>query len=125
MLIVGGSGSTEEVRTNNLLVLWTTDNRDTSLYMVLMYAYNAKFKGWWVNVALLVWGASSLLLAKDLQVQTTVNKLKETGIRIFICRRCLENLGIVEEVEKLGHEVFYVGEEFTRLLKEGWSVLSL
>jgi hypothetical protein len=32
---------------------------------------------------------------------------------------------VLKEVEALGHEVFYVGEEFSRLLKEGWTVLSL
>jgi hypothetical protein len=125
MMGVGGAVDIEKVRRSNLLVLWTNDNRETALNMILMYTYNAKFKGWWSNVALLVWGASGRLLAKDVQIQTMVHKMKEAGIRIFICKRCLENLGIVEEVEKLGHEVFYVGEEFTRLLKEGWTVLSL
>jgi hypothetical protein len=117
--------NTEETRINNLLVLWTTDNRDTALNMVFMYTFNAKAKGWWKNVSLLIWGASSRLLAADAEIQAEVRKIADAGIRVFICKRCLEKEGVLKEVEALGHEVFYVGEEFSRLLKEGWTVLSL
>ena len=117
--------SIEETRINNLLVLWTTDNRETALDMVFMYTYNAKSKGWWKNVSLLIWGASSRLLATDTEIQSEVRKIADAGIRVFICKRCLEKLDVLKEVEALGHEVFYVGEEFSRLLKEGWTVLSL
>ena len=117
--------SIEETRINNLLVLWTTDNRETALDMVFMYTYNAKSKGWWKNVSLLIWGASSRLLATDPEIQSEVRKIADAGIRVFICKRCLEKLDVLKEVEALGHEVFYVGEEFSRLLKEGWTVLSL
>ena len=115
----------EETRINNLLVLWTTDNRETAMNMVFMYTYNAKIKGWWKNVSLLVWGASSRLLSTDSEIQREVRRLADAGIRVLICKKCLENLNVLKEVEALGHEVFYVGEEFSRLLKEGWTVLSL
>ena len=115
----------EETRINNLLVLWTTDNRETAVNMVFMYTYNAKIKGWWKNVSLLVWGASSRLLAADPEIQREVRRIADAGIRVFVCKKCLENLNVLKEVEALGHEVFYVGEEFSRLLKEGWTVLSL
>lgn len=117
--------STEEIRTNNLLVLWTTDNKETVLNMVLMYTLNAKIKGWWDNVALLVWGSSTRLLATDKDIQDYVKKIADAGIRVFICKRCVENINLLTELENLGHEVFYVGEEFSKLIKEGWTVLSL
>ena len=117
--------TTEETRINNLLVPWTTENKDTALNMVFMYTYNAKAKGWWKNVSLLVWGASSRLLAGDRQIQAEVRKIADAGIRVFICKKCIEKLDVLKEVEALGYEVFYVGEEFSRLLKEGWTVLSL
>jgi hypothetical protein len=117
--------SVEETRTSSLLVLWTTDNPDTAKHMVFMYTYNAKAKGWWKNVALLVWGASSRLLASDPGIQAEVRRIADAGVRVFICKRCLEKEGVLAEVEALGHEVFYVGEEFSRMLKEGWTLVSV
>lgn len=36
-------------------ILWTTDNKETALHMVLLYAHNAKIKGWMEEVSVLVW----------------------------------------------------------------------
>lgn len=115
----------DDVEKDNLLVLWTNDNKETALNMVLIYAYNARVRGWWKNVALLVWGSSARLAATDEEVQSMVRIMADAGIRVFFCKKCLENLGMVDEIEAMGYEVFYVGEEFTRLIKEGWKVLSL
>ena len=48
-----------------ILVLWTSGEKDTALNMVFMYSLNAKLKGWWDEVTLLVWGASTKLLGTD------------------------------------------------------------
>ena len=37
-------------------ILWTTDNKETSLHMVCLYAHNAILKGWMDEVEVLVWG---------------------------------------------------------------------
>lgn len=41
---------------DKLNILWTTDNKETALNMVIMYATNSKIRVWWknVNVSLLL-----------------------------------------------------------------------
>ena len=37
-----------------VLMQWTTSNKNSTLNMVLLYAYNAKLKGWWDEVNILI-----------------------------------------------------------------------
>jgi hypothetical protein len=46
-------------------------------------------------------------------------------VRVIACRKCAENLYVVEELEKLGVEVFYTGEFLTNWLKSGERVLTI
>ena len=39
----------------SLVVLWTSGDREVALKMVFMYTLNAKLKGWWEEVILIVW----------------------------------------------------------------------
>ena len=37
-------------QTNELIVLWTSGDREVALKMVFMYTFNSKTKGWWEDV---------------------------------------------------------------------------
>ncbi|TCO70689.1 hypothetical protein, partial [Marinisporobacter balticus] len=54
---------------DKLVVLWTSGDREVAFKMVFMYTLNAKLKGWWKDVTLIVWGPSSKLLSEDAEVQ--------------------------------------------------------
>ena len=41
---------------DKLVILWTTDNRETIFNMLSMYAINSKNRGWWNNVEVIIWG---------------------------------------------------------------------
>lgn len=110
---------------DTLLVLWTSGDRDVALNMVLMYVYNAKANGWWKGLTLLIWGASPKLLAEDAEVQKKVVEIKDTGVRLIACKKCAENLGLVEKIEALGIEVFYTGEFLTDWIKSGKPVITI
>ncbi len=49
---------------NELMIVWTTDNRDTILNMICLYALNAKTKGWFDEVTILVWELLNKYLVK-------------------------------------------------------------
>jgi hypothetical protein len=100
-----------------LVVLWTTGDREVALSMVLMYTLNAKLRGWWNDVTLIVWGSSSRILAQDTELQDHVTAIRDAGVTLLACRRCAEMLGVVEDLEKLGIDVKYMGEPFTEILK--------
>ncbi len=110
---------------NTLLVLWTTAERDTALNMILMYAYNAKVNGWWQDLTLLIWGSSPRLLCEDSLIQEKVCEIKDVGVRVIACKKCAENLGLVEQIEAMGIEVFYTGEFITDWIKSGTPMITI
>jgi len=114
------SGNSKE-----LLVLWTTAERDTVDNMVFMYTLNCKLQGWWEDVTLLVWGAATKLAAEDEAIQESLKTFREKGIRTIACKKCAENLGAVEKLEQIGVEVFYTGKFLSEWMKSGKAMLSV
>lgn len=111
--------------TNKLLVLWTSNDKETALNMVFMYTKNSQVRGWWDEVNLVIWGASAKLVAEDKEIQEYIKKMIEEGVKVDACKACSDNLGVTEEIEKLGVNVKYVGEPFTKALKEGCRLISV
>jgi len=60
-----------------LVVLWTSGDREVTLKMVFMYTLNAKLKGWWEEVILIVWGPSAELLSRDEELGGKIKRMKE------------------------------------------------
>lgn len=109
-----------------LVLLWTSGDRDTALNMVFMYAGNAKKRGWWDYVALVVWGPSSKLLAVDKELQRNIRALHDEGVELLACKACADNFKVSDDLAALGIEVKYMGEPLTNALKDdGWSVLAI
>ena len=108
-----------------ILILWTSGEKDTALNMVFMYGMNAKLKGWWDEVTLLVWGASTRLLGTDPEIQEKLKALQEAGVETIACKACANNLGLVEKLESLNVQVFFTGEYLSKRSQAGDSVLSI
>ncbi|MFH0848371.1 MAG: DsrE family protein [archaeon] len=104
-------------RATELVVLWTSGNREVALKMVFMYTLNSKLKEWWKEVTLIVWGPSSKLLSMDTDLQVSLSKMKEAGVRLMACKRCADMYGVSGDLERLGLEVKYMGEPLTQFLK--------
>ena len=45
-----------EKEDRELVVLWTSGDREVALKMVFMYIFNAKSRGWWEEIRLIIWG---------------------------------------------------------------------
>lgn len=122
--LIGGVVSGEESELSDLLVIWSSGDRDVALNMVFMSTYNAKKNGWWENIRFLIWGASSKLLAKDNELQREINKMKEAGVELLACKACADRYGVSEVLQRLGIDVKYMGKGFTEMLKGGWTTLT-
>ena len=109
---------------NDLVIVWTSGDREVALNMVFMYAYNSMKKGWWKNVRLIVWGPSSKLLTEDKKLQDHIQKMIDAGIIIDACKRCADNYGVSEELEKIGVHVRFMGEPLTTYIKEKKSIIT-
>jgi len=71
-VLIGGAAFGEEKESTDLLVLWSSGDRDIAMNMVFMYTFNSKKNGWWENIRFLIWGASSKLLSTDKELQQAV-----------------------------------------------------
>lgn len=103
---------------DQLVVVWTSGDREVALKMVFMYTFNAKKYQWWKDITLLVWGPSAKLLTEDKELQDYVKSMIEEGIHVLACKGCSDSYEISEKLEELGVEVKYTGVDFTNFIKE-------
>ena len=108
-----------------LVVLWATGDPETSHNMVLMYGLNAKRKGWFGDVTLIVWGASARLVAEDKSIQAKVKEILAEGVVVEACLRCADNLGVSGMLREMGIDVKLMGEVLSGYLKEGRRILTI
>jgi hypothetical protein len=109
----------------SLVVLWTSGDREVALKMVFMYTLNAKLRGWWEEVILIVWGPSAKLLSRDEELQGKIGQMKEAGVVLEACKACADLYGVSPDLEALGIEVKYMGTALSDYLKEDRAVLAL
>jgi hypothetical protein len=116
----------EEISANDkLVVLWTSGDREVALKMVFMYTYNAKTRGWWEDITLVVWGPSAKILSEDEELQEYMKRIMEAGVTVKACKGCSDQYGISEKLEELGITVLYIGKEMTDYMKEGREILTI
>lgn len=114
------------MKKDKLLVLWTSNDRETALKMVFMYTLNSKLRDWFKEVRLVVWGPSAQLLSRDEELKDHVRKMHEIGVIIEACKACSDSYKVSDQLEELGINVKYIGVDFTNYLKEdGYTLLTV
>ena len=108
-----------------LNILWTTDNKDTILNMLSMYATNSVKNNWWDEVNVIIWGASAKLVGTDTQVQTEVMEMITRGVKIEACKACSDDFGVSEKLIQLGVNVRYMGKPLTDYLKADEKLITI
>ena len=104
---------------DELVVLWTSGDREVALKMAFMYTYNSRrFKWGWNNVTLVVWGPSAKLLVSDTELQEHVLEMKEKGVKLLACKKCSDMYGVSNDLRRLGIEVKYMGKPLTDYLRD-------
>jgi hypothetical protein len=104
---------------DELVVLWTSGDREVALKIAFMYTFNSKrFKWGWKKVTLIVWGPSAKLLAEDKELQEHILDMKEAGIKLQACKKCSDMYGVSEDLRRLGIEVKYMGKPLTDYLRD-------
>lgn len=111
---------------DKLVVVWTSGDRDVALKMVFMYTYNGSESrfGWWKDITLIVWGPSAKLLSEDKELQDYVATMKKAGITLEACKACSDMYEVSDQLEKLGIDVKYMGQQLTDYIKEGRHVVT-
>ena len=113
-------------KNDTLHIVWTNSDPATVKLMVFMYATNSLLKGWWKHVHVIMWGGATKLFCEDAGTRAVVKTFIEAGGDVSACRRCAEEMGVAETIESFGGiDLFYVGEHFTKLIKDGETILTL
>jgi hypothetical protein len=115
----GSDKDNKSMEPDELVVLWTSGDREVALKMVFMYTFNsARFKWGWNHVTLIVWGPSAKLLTVDAELQEYLHKMKEAGVKVLACKKCSDLYGVTKDLRHLGIEVKYMGKPLTQYLRE-------
>ncbi|MCG8482580.1 MAG: DsrE family protein [Clostridia bacterium] len=114
------------MKKDKLFILWTSDNKETALNMILMYTLKSNQNNWWKECKLVTWGPSNQLLCKDPEVQALIKEIQAENVQVYACQRCAERYGLVDEIKALDIDVQLMGEPLTQCLQDPeWSVLSI
>ncbi|MFB6132561.1 MAG: DsrE family protein [Halanaeroarchaeum sp.] len=103
---------------DELVVLWTSGDKEVAENMVFMYTLNSALNEWWDSVRMIVWGASTGLLQDDPDLHYWIEQLHDAGVHVEACRSCAENYDAVEDLEDLDIEVYYIGETLTTYIQD-------
>lgn len=117
--------STSISANEKLVILWTSGDRDVAIKMVFMYTLNAKKRGWWDDITLVIWGPSAKILTEDKELQEYMGRIIESGVTVRACKGCSDQYGITEKLEELGITVVYIGKELTDYIKDGRELLTI
>ncbi len=117
------AGGLEKAK-EKLVVIWTSGDKEVAMKMVLMYTYNAKKYGWWEDITFIIWGPSARLAAEDEEVQEYMKKMDGEGIILKACKACTDQYDVSANLEEIGVEVKYIGQELTEYLKSKDKVIT-
>jgi hypothetical protein len=81
--------------------------------------------GWWKDVNVIMWGASTKLAGIDPQVQSEIRDMIDQGVSVEACKDCCETYGVTGKLMRLGVNVRYMGEPLTQYLKAGERILTI
>ncbi len=104
---------------DELVVLWTSGDKELAENMVFMYTLNSAKNGWWDEIKFVIWGPSSELLSSDKDLQNKIKEMGKEDIDLKACKACAERYGVTRDLESLGIEVKYMGEPLTNYIKNG------
>ena len=108
-----------------LNILWTNADPITAEMMVFMYAGASLRYEWWESVKIIVWGATTKLVAEDKKIQDRLLALKAEGVEVQFCVACAKELGVADQIEALGFELKPMGQPLTEILKNDGKLLTI
>ncbi len=105
--------------TDNLLIIIASGDEDKVL-TGLMYAKNAIKYNWMPEVRVVFFGPSQGLLVNNSKVSESASELAQFG-KALACKFISDRDNQSEDIEGMGIEVRYVGEEISTLIRNGYT----
>jgi hypothetical protein len=109
---------------SRLCVVWTSGDPEVAKNVCFMYTGNAKKRGWFDEVHLVVWGPSAKLLAGNHELQAELQAMQKAGVVTEACIVCARNYGVIEALQRLTIDVKPMGAPLSERLKADWKVIT-
>jgi len=125
--LTGSNKKNEKMKNSEkqqLAVVWTSSDPEVAEKVCFMYTQNARLKGWFDEVVLVVWGPSAKLLSENKVLQDRVKLMIADGVKVEACVACANMYGVADQLTAMGIEVKPMGPVLTVYLKENWKVLT-
>ena len=109
----------------NVIIMIASGNAE-DIFFGLLYADRAIKNQWMDNVKVVLWGPAQKTIASlpaDSDQVKLIKSIMSRGgksARIWACKACADRYGVADKMEKLGCEVFHVGNATSYLLKLGY-----
>ena len=115
-----------ESKSDELVILWTSADKEVAENIVFMFTQNAPKYGWWEasKITFIIWGPSANLLSKDEELQKRIGEMKTVGINVVACKACADNYQVSEKLTQIGVDVKYMGKVLANFIKEGRKILT-
>jgi hypothetical protein len=120
----GSSHAAEQEAPSQLCVVWSSGDPGVAKNVCFMYTLNAKKRGWFGVVHLVVWGPSAKLLAENEGLQKEVKAMQEVGVVVEACVTCANNYGVADALRSPDIDVKPMGVPLSDRLKGPWKVLT-
>ena len=120
----GSSHAAEKGANSQLCVVWSSGDPGVAKNVCFMYTHNAKLRGWFGGVHLVVWGPSAKLLSETEELQKEVKAMQEAGVVVEACVSCANNYGVADTLRSLDIDVKPMGVPLSDRLKGSWKVLA-
>jgi hypothetical protein len=109
---------------DKLYILWTSSDKETFKNMISMYSLNSIKSGWWDEVEIIIWGASTKLAGEDEEVQKEIKKLLDNGVIVEACKACADKLNVSSILKELGVNVKYMSK-LTGIIKNNEKLITI
>ena len=124
LLAVGGSQAADKEAPSQLCVVWSSGDPGVAKNVCFMYTLNAKKRGWFDVVHLVVWGPSAKLLTENKGLQKEVKEMQKAGVVVEACVSCANYYGVADALRSLDIDVKPMGVPLSDRLKGSWKVLT-
>ncbi len=109
---------------DELVILWTSGDKEVAKRMVFMYAYNSKNFNLWKYITIIVWGPSQKLLIEDEELQQYAKKMMNVGIKFKACLACADEYKAIEKLKNIGVDVKFMSQELSLYIDRGNRILT-
>jgi hypothetical protein len=123
-LEAGVSHAADKEAPSQLCVVWSSGDPGVAKNVCFMYTLNAKNRGWFDVVHLVVWGPSAKLLTENEELQKELKDMQDVGVIVEACVACANNYGAADDLRSLSIDVKPMGVPLSDRLKAHWKVLT-